>query len=149
MVFPHKVQKTIVLIVSKLWAAMWICGICISLLSCFHTQHPVPYPYSSVITGIQFDFSTHLRAAKGSDNWPVTWADDDNQYTSWGDGFGFAQTSNKRSLGVSKVSGDKNTHSFLDIWDNERENGGEGPSDGKSYGIISVEGVLYMWVNHI
>src|ERR671914_1421289 len=45
-----------------------------------------PYPPSSAITGIAFDWSTHTRLAPGSDNWPITWADDDHQYTAWGDG---------------------------------------------------------------
>ena len=31
-------------------------------------------------------------AAPGSDNWATTWADDDNQYTVWGDGGGFGGT---------------------------------------------------------
>ena len=48
-----------------------------------------PYPPSAVITGVTFDWSTHVRLAPGSDNWPITWADDDHQYTCWGDGGGF------------------------------------------------------------
>ena len=34
-----------------------------------------------MITGITFDWSTWKLKADGSDNWPVTWSDDDNQYT--------------------------------------------------------------------
>ena len=36
-----------------------------------------PYPPSPVIKGIEFNWSTHLRLATGSDNWPATWADDE------------------------------------------------------------------------
>ncbi len=46
----------------------------------------VPYPPRPIIRQITFNWSSHLRLASGSDNWPVTWADDDNQYTVWGDG---------------------------------------------------------------
>ena len=30
-----------------------------------------------------------VRKAHDSDNWPLTWADDDKQYTAYGDGRGF------------------------------------------------------------
>jgi len=39
------------------------------------------YPHSRIITGVSFNWSTHLRYAYGSDIWPITWTDDDNQYT--------------------------------------------------------------------
>ena len=51
-----------------------------------------PYSKSEVIKGINFDWSFHIRLAPGSDNWPVTWADDGNQYVVWGDGGGFGGT---------------------------------------------------------
>ncbi|MBU1090215.1 hypothetical protein KKF38_05525, partial [Patescibacteria group bacterium] len=60
---------------------------------------------SGGVTGITCDWSTHIQKASGSDNWPITWADDDNQYTAWGDGWGFRESGDKKSLGVSKVSG--------------------------------------------
>lgn len=47
-----------------------------------------PYPDSSAITGISFNWATHQEMAPGSDNWPVTWADNNHQYSSWGDGGG-------------------------------------------------------------
>ncbi len=34
-----------------------------------------PYPASSIIRSVSFDFDTHISLAPGSDNWPVTWAD--------------------------------------------------------------------------
>jgi len=33
---------------------------------------------------------TIVRLAPGSDNWPITWGDDDRLYTAYGDGWGFA-----------------------------------------------------------
>src|SRR5262245_49056214 len=47
---------------------------------------------STPITGVTFDLQTHQRLAVGSDNWPTTWSDDDNQYSVWGDGGGFGGT---------------------------------------------------------
>ena len=94
-----------------------------------------PYPVSPVIKRVIWDFTTLVRVARGSDNFPVTWADDDNQYTTWGDGKGFSGHGGKRSLGVSRISGSFDSFKTSDLWH----------SEGKSYGIISVAGRLYMW----
>ena len=51
-----------------------------------------PYPSSQFIAGMEFAWLTHKRLAPGSDNWPITWAADDHQYTVWGDGGGFGGT---------------------------------------------------------
>jgi len=106
-----------------------------------------PYPPSPVIAGVSFDWATHRRAAPGSDNWPVTWADDDHQYTAWGDGGGFGGTNSlgRVSLGVARIEGDLEGHRGVNIWGgNELQNPATFP--GKSYGILCVDGVLYMWV---
>src|SRR5687768_13665721 len=47
---------------------------------------PPSAPVSGVITDVTFDWSSHQRLAQGSDNWPVTWSNDDHQYAVWGDG---------------------------------------------------------------
>jgi hypothetical protein len=54
---------------------------------------------------VTFDAASHLRAAEGSDNWPVTWSNDDNQYAMWGDGGGFGgtETDGRASLGVARL----------------------------------------------
>jgi hypothetical protein len=107
-----------------------------------------PYPQSQVISEIRFDWSTHRRLAPGSDNWPVTWADDNHQYTSWGDGGGFGGSNedSRVSLGVARVEGDATSYAGFNVW------GGKNPQSpatfgGKSYGILCVAGVLYMWVS--
>ena len=109
---------------------------------------PLPYPPSKVIAGVSFDWSTHVRLAPGSDNWPITWADDGHQYTAWGDGGGFGGTNSdgRQSLGVARVEGDFDNYQGVNVW------GGKNPEnlaqfEGKSYGIISIGGVLNMWVN--
>lgn len=106
-----------------------------------------PYPASPVIARAEFDFSTHRRLAPGSDNWPVTWADDGHLYTVWGDGGGFGGTNSlgRVLLGVARIEGDATNYTGKNLW------GGHQPErpatfGGKSYGILSVGGVLYMWV---
>ena len=63
---------------------------------------------SPVITGVTFDETSHRRDAQGSDNWPLTWSSDGNQYAIWGDGGGFGGTENegRASLGVARIEGD-------------------------------------------
>ncbi|MBE0534752.1 MAG: hypothetical protein IH624_03720, partial [Phycisphaerae bacterium] len=51
--------------------------------SAAHAQE-APYPPSPVIADMSLDWSTHQREALGSDNWQLTWADDDHQYGAWG-----------------------------------------------------------------
>jgi hypothetical protein len=106
-----------------------------------------PYPPSPLIREVRLDWSTHQRAAPGSDNWPVTWADNDHQYAAWGDGGGFGGTNQvgRVSLGVARIEGPWDQHHGHNVW------GGHEPENpatfkGKSYGIICVGGVLHMWV---
>ncbi|MBI2024268.1 LamG domain-containing protein, partial [Candidatus Giovannonibacteria bacterium] len=103
------------------------------------TATGAPYPASTAITGINFNWATHKRLAIGSDNWPITWADDDNQYTSWGDGGGFGGAD--AGLGVARISGTASNYTGTNLWSVPR-----GTAGGKSYGIISIGGILYMWV---
>jgi hypothetical protein len=107
-----------------------------------------PYPPSPVIGSVTFDFSTHDRRAPGSDNWPITWAANDHQYSSWGDGGGFggSNSDGRVSLGIARVEGDATSYSGSNVW------GGKNPEnpatfEGKSYGIISIDGTLYLWVS--
>jgi hypothetical protein len=99
-----------------------------------------PYPKSDYITGMTWQWNTHSRAASGSDNWAVTWSDDDHQYVAWGDGLGFTGSGPKISLGVSRLVGDFGNYVGTDLWGIPTT--GEG---GKSYGIVSIGGVLSMW----
>lgn len=127
--------------------------VCIRLLSlvmtisCFDPNH-LPYLPSPIIADVTFDWSSHDRRAQGSDNWPITWADDDHQYSSWGDGGGFCGTNSdgRVSLGVARIEGSATHYQGFDVWGgNKAEN--QANFDGKSYGIISVDGLLYMWVS--
>lgn len=107
-----------------------------------------PYPHSTYIKALVFNWPSHTRLAPGSDNWPVTWANDDSQYTSWGDGGGFGGTNSdgRVSLGVARIEGSRNNYSGKNIWGGKKS---ENPAtfEGKSYGILSIDGILYMWVS--
>src|SRR5581483_4662758 len=65
------------------------------------------YPPSPVIKSLTFaPASTIVRKASGSDCWPLTWGDDDNLYTAYGDGTGFEPGPQaKLSLGLVRVAG--------------------------------------------
>jgi hypothetical protein len=107
-----------------------------------------PYKHSNVIDNIVFDWSSHIKLAPGSDNWPITWADDGHQYTSWGDGGGFdgSNSDGRVSLGVARIEGDADSYKAFNVWGGKMP---EHPSQfgGKSYGIISIDSVLYKWVS--
>lgn len=107
-----------------------------------------PYPASSTVSGLSFKWSTHHRRASGSDNWPVTWADDNRQYTSWGDGGGFGGTgsSGRVSLGVGRVVGHSVSYQGFNVWGGKNAQN-RATFEGKSYGIISIDGDLSMWVS--
>jgi hypothetical protein len=105
------------------------------------------YPPSAALSGMSLDWSTHKRAAPGSDNWQLTWADDDHLYGAWGDGGGFGGTNSdgRVSLGFARVEGDWSGFKGVNVW------GGKNALSpatfgGKSWGAICAGGVLYMWV---
>lgn len=106
-----------------------------------------PYPPSPVIAGVEWDFGAHTRLAPGSDNWPITWADDDNQYTAWGDGGGFGGTNEdgRVSLGVARIEGPADGYAGHNVWGGkDAEHAAQ--FEGKSYGILALGATLHMWV---
>jgi len=109
-----------------------------------------PYPHSQVIRGVSFaPESTVVRKAIESDNWPITWGDDDAQYTSYGDGWGFEpNTDRKLSLGLAKVIGPATGFQGVNIRSQTGESVGDGAKGSKSSGMVMVDGVLYMLVRN-
>lgn len=105
------------------------------------------YSPSPVIAGVSFDWSTHQRHAIGSDNWQLTWADDDHLYGAWGDGGGFGGSNEdgRAGLGFARIDGDWHDYRGFNVWGGK---GAEHPADftGKSYGMIGVGGTLYSWI---
>ena len=109
-----------------------------------------PYPPSRVIAGITWaPKETIVRKAKGSDNWPITWADDDSLYTAYGDGNGFLpQVPKKLSMGFARITGLASNFSGSNIRSATGEDIGDGARGKKASGILMVDGVLYLWARN-
>ncbi|MHC4678326.1 MAG: LamG-like jellyroll fold domain-containing protein [Planctomycetota bacterium] len=112
-------------------------------------QQGPPYPMSGVITEITWaDAGTIVYQATGSDNWPITWADDGEQYTAYGDGWGFdPKVPEKLSMGFVKVSGAP-PGTGVNIRSATGELKGDGRSGKKASGMLMVDGTLYMLVRN-
>ncbi len=109
-----------------------------------------PYPPSKVITGIEWaPKETIRRAAKGSDNWPVTWADDDALYGAYGDGNGFEPfTPQKLSMGFARITGGASNFRGENLRSASGETLGQGAAGRKASGLLSVQGILYLWTRN-
>jgi hypothetical protein len=123
-------------------------GIAVLVFGSCRASASSPYPPSPVISGITWDFSSLSTAARGSDIWAATWADDDNLYAVWGDGGGFDGTNSdgRVSLGVARIEGPP------DSWIGSNVFGGKNPEapatfPGKANSIIAIDGGLYMVVS--
>jgi len=116
-----------------------------------------PPPTSDRITGITLNFNTLKNIAPGnsvsapeSDNWPITWAWDGHQYTSFGDGRGFGNltgnTLTRGSFGFSRIEGTQAGYSAFDVF----KSGEAMPTSeqGKCYGMLGANGKLYAAVDY-
>ena len=108
-----------------------------------------PYPPSPVIREVvSAPARTIVRHAAGSDNWPVTWADDDAIYTTWGDGRGFDPiVPQKLSLGFARIDGMPGSFTGTNIR-STAEQLGDGRKGRKGWGMLCVDGVLYLAMGH-
>lgn len=109
-----------------------------------------PYPSSPVIRKVTFaPAASIVRKAIGSDIWPLTWADDDSQYTAYGDGWGFKPpTPNKLSLGFARVTGDPEDLAGTNVRSTTGERTGDGPAGAKASGLLMAGGILYLWARN-
>jgi len=109
-----------------------------------------PYPRSPIIRDITWDpKASIIRKTQGSDNWPLTWGDDNHLYTAYGDGSGFdPKAPEKLSLGLARVSGPPVDFRGINIRSRTGEQTGDGPSGKKASGMLMVDGILYMWVRN-
>lgn len=114
-------------------------------------HEPGPSP---VITGVEWASADSIvrkatgKGKDGSDNWPMTWADDGNLYTAYGDGYGFDPiVPNKLGLGFARVVGGPTDFIGENIR-SDAENPGMGRSGKKASGLLMVDGVLYMWARN-
>jgi hypothetical protein len=109
-----------------------------------------PYPPSAVISGIRWaPAASIVRRAEDSDNWPLTWGDDDLMYTAYGDGTGFdPKVPEKLSLGFARIEGGPDDPKGTNIRSATGEQKGNGARGRKASGLLMVDGVLYMWVRN-
>jgi hypothetical protein len=110
-----------------------------------------PYPPSPVIRAMVWaPKESIIRKARGSDNWPMTWADDGHQYTAYGDGWGFEPIlSKKLSLGLARVEGAPPDFTGVNIRSGSGERTGDGARGPKASGMLMLDGILYMWIRNL
>jgi len=114
-----------------------------------------PYPPSPVITDIAWApvpqiarLSMGGKTRDGSDNWPMTWADDGHLYTAYGDGYGFEPgTAEKLGMGFAVIAGGPENFTGFNIR-SDAENSGYGAKGAKSSGLLMVNDLLYLWVRN-
>lgn len=109
-----------------------------------------PYPPSPVIARLDWAPPDRvLRRARGSDNWPMTWADDDALYAAYGDGYGFEPfLAEKLSLGFVRIRGGPTNFQATNLRSPTGEARGDGPAGKKASGLLCVDGVLYLWARN-
>ena len=124
-------------------------GLCL-LVFVVASAAAAPYPPSPVIRSVEWaPADTIVRAARGSDNWPLTWCDDDALYGAYGDGNGFdPRVPEKLSLGLARITGAPGDFRGENIRSTSAEQRGEGRAGRKAGGLLMVEGVLSMWVRN-
>jgi hypothetical protein len=115
----------------------------------FVTTAPLPPPSPVIADLVWAPVSSISRSAPGSDNWPITWGDDGDLYTAYGDGNGFEPfVETKLSLGLAKISGDPSNFTAVNLRASTIEQKGHGAAGKKASGLIMVDGVLYMCVRN-
>jgi CubicO group peptidase (beta-lactamase class C family) len=109
----------------------------------------LPYGPSPVIRRVTWDSAeTIKRDAAGSDNWPLTWADDDALYGAYGDGNGFEpRTPEKLSMGFARIIGGPSDYHGVNIR-SKGETRGDGQKGIKASGLLMVDSVLYLWARN-
>jgi len=111
---------------------------------------PTLLPSSRVIARVEWaPIEAIRRAARGSDNWPLTWADDGALYGAYGDGNGFEPfTPEKLSLGLARIEGMPENFRGENIPARSLEARGDGSKGRKASGLLCVKGVLYLWARN-
>jgi len=113
-----------------------------------------PYPASTAIESVSYNWGSAGSSASGSDNWPATWASNGHQYLAWGDGGGFggSGSAGRVELGIARIEGPYDSWTGHNVWGLQ---GAGQPWDsehpatfgGKCYGILSSASVLWgLWI---
>jgi hypothetical protein len=123
--------------------------LCVAGITAAGAEPRPAYPDSPVITSIEWaPAASIVRTARDGDNWPVTWADDDALYTTWGDGTGFPpRDKRKLSCGFARVTGGPTDFVGVNIR-TPAEQLGDGRAGMKGWGILAVGRTLYLWFGH-
>lgn len=118
---------------------------CLAFLAVEAVAQQAPYPPSDYIKTVEWDTASTIQYGLGSDQWPVTWADDDQVYSAWGDGHGWnhEKGENKVSLGVTRISGHPPQLRGTDTW-----GAGPGSSFGKPDALVAFDNKLFMFWNN-
>ena len=104
-----------------------------------------PYSMSPVISGIDWaPAAAIIRRARGGDNWPITWGDDDVLYSAYGDGKGFEPfVDTKLSMGLVRIEGGAGEFTGENLRSATFEARGDGAQGKKCSGLLMVDGILY------
>tara|TARA_R110000764_G_scaffold145244_1_gene232979 strand:+ start:4103 stop:5164 length:1062 start_codon:yes stop_codon:yes gene_type:complete len=103
-----------------------------------------PYPPSPAVKFVTWDMTIKTQNGLGSDQWPMTWAEDNNLYAAWGDGWGWDKGEEpKRSIGITRITGSPPNFTGEDLW-----GAGPGQNFGKPDALVAIDKKLLMfWVN--
>jgi len=114
-----------------------------------------PYPPSQAIRTIEWEPVSAMVQAGWGDNYPITWADDDNLYSCWGDGKGFDPEGPWLSLGFIRVEGGprdfrgSNIRANVELPDTLPDGSRtDGDAGQKACGMVMVGGTLYLLVRN-
>jgi CubicO group peptidase (beta-lactamase class C family) len=110
-----------------------------------------PYPPSPAIRKMDWaPKEAIVRRARGSDNWPLAWADDDALYGAYGDGNGFEPFEREKlSLGLARIKGPPESFQGENVRALSLQSVGDGAKGRKASGLLCVQGVLYLWMRNV
>lgn len=134
-----------------LMVLLTVAAVCVApVLRAADVESKAPYPASTAIAHVHWDWATLQSAAPGSDLWPVTWLADDSLLCAWGDGGGFGGTDREGrvALGFARLDGTPPKVAGVNV------NGGvkalhpaSYPRHGKVGGLLAIDNRVYAWLN--
>lgn len=106
-----------------------------------------PYPRSPIIKALTIE--PQRQSLGNGDNWPITWADDNNLYTVYCDGKGFGGGSGEGSMSLARITGSPPSILGENILSATGHQTGGGPEGRKASGLLMADGMLFMWVRNL
>ncbi|MGH2369813.1 MAG: DUF4185 domain-containing protein [Chloroflexota bacterium] len=110
---------------------------------------PLPYPPSPALALVSVSESITRREDLDGDDWPITWAADDQLYAAYGDGWGCRpiEKHTKRNTGLVRLSGPAGDFRGEEVPCPWFGGGAENPNF-KGCGLLAVDGVLYHFLRY-